>query len=302
MKKVFITLGILISAIIVLQSCKKEELENYTTKKNPLEYVGIEHNKFMRQFTIELKKSEKKWKKIDFLSDEYETFFSSIMNDAYHNCYDSSTSTIEFNKGVYKQLNLKEWFDGDSINSLDLAKAVMNEGSLITTSKSNLKEKATIKDEKFTMALLQDIFEVSSKKYNSKQESFNALEKIIKKHENLILSQDWKKEETYALGALAIAKYSTQFWKNYDFSLSKNSIFPNYYKNKEMAPSSSIIVGADVAGYVIGGVIGGVSGSAVGPAGTIGGVLGGKAIGAWTGSAAAATALAIYDAWSDFFN
>jgi len=37
-------------------------------------------------------------------------------------------------------------------------------------------------------------------------------------------------------------------------------------------------------------------------AGTVAGVIGGKVVGAWAGSAAAATAIAIYDAWSDFFN
>ena len=118
----------------------------------------------------------------------------------------------------------------------------------------------------------------------------------------MILSEEWNSNETYALGALAVAKHSVQFWKNYDFSVFENSKLAKASRKKEANPRSSIIVGADVAGYVVGGVVGATGGSFAGPAGTVGGFLGGKAAGAWAGSAAAATAIAIYDAWSDFFS
>lgn len=178
----------------------------------------------------------------------------------------------------------------------------MSKGTLLKTAKTNSKNATSNKEQEFTNNLLQDIYEVSSKGYNSEEEAYIALEEVVKKHEKLILSEEWSSEETYALGALAVSKHSVQFWKNYDFSVFENSELSKSSKIKETNPRSSIIVGADVAGYVVGGVVGGTGGSFLGPAGTVGGVLGGKAAGAWVGSAAAATAIAIYDAWDDFFN
>lgn len=46
---------------------------------------------------------------------------------------------------------------------------------------------------------------------------------------------------------------------------------------------------------LIGGGLGAAGGSFLGPAGSIGGWFGGAAAGAWSGSASAATAIAIYD-------
>jgi len=260
------------------------EVQNLYEKNltiNPLEYIGIEHNLFMEEFTSLLISSKNEWKNIEFLSNEYETKFSSIMNDAYHTRYLNSNSTISSQKQNYNDLNTNEWFDGDDITSVDIAENV-------------LIQKATYRDRIFTMNLLTDIFNAIDNG-QSDLEGFNALEKIINKHENLILSENWEPEEKYALGALSVAKHSTMFWKKFDLSAFNNS-------SKSRNPRSSIIVGADVAGYVIGGVVGGTAGSFAGPAGTVGGVLGGKAGGAWLGSAAAATAIAIYDAWSDFFS
>ncbi|WP_035664061.1 hypothetical protein, partial [Flavobacterium sp. ACAM 123] len=172
--------------------------------------------------------------------------------------------------------------------------------------KEVLKNKASNKDEEFTINLLEDINTTSTRSYSSEEEAYKTLEEVIIKHEKLILSQEWSSEEKYALGAVSVAKHSVQFWKNYDFSIFGDSKLSKSYSAKSDDPRSSIIVGADVAGYVVGGVVGGVAGLAVGPvtlgAGTVAGVLGGKAVGAWAGSAAAATAIAIYDAWSDFFN
>lgn len=255
---------------------------------NPLEYVGVEHNKFMAEFMPILERSYKngKWSKVTFLSDNYTTQFSSVMNEAYHKRYESSTSTVEGQKEVYEKLDLNEWFDGDETTSLDLAKA-------------SLESKASDKDGRFTNNLLQDVYETSFKQYKSKKEAYAALEKVIQKHEELILAEDWKSNEKYALGTLAVAKHSTQFWKNYDFSEFRKNDYLSTYSDPD--PESSIIVGADMAGWVIGGVTGATAGSFAGPAGSFGGFIGGKMAGSFTASTAAAGAISIYEAFVDFF-
>ena len=292
---------------LTLFACSKYEDANFNANSeliNPMEYVGVEHNKFMAEFTSSLENSYKNnnWSKTIFLSDNYVKKFSSIMNDAYHKRYKLSTSTVEYQENVYRQLDLNEWFDKDQTTSLDLAKSVMSKGTHLKSAKTNLENKTSNKDQLFTTNLLQDIYETSSKEYSSEEEAYIALEEVVQEHEKLILGENWNSDETYALGALAIAKHSVQFWKNYDFSVFENSGLAKSYRKKGRNPRSSIIVGADVAGYVVGGVVGATGGSFAGPAGTVGGFLGGKAAGAWVGSAAAATAIAIYDAWSDFFN
>lgn len=306
---------LLFSATIFI-ACSNDnetEIDTVSELQNPLEFIGIEHNKFMKEFTSQLEDSYKKnqWSKVKFLSDDYVTQFSSVMNDSYHKSYKKTTSTVEIQKNVYGQLNLNEWFDNDNETSLEMAKSVLRKGTHSKKAKEVLKNKASNKDEKFTINLLEDINTTSTKSYSSEEEAYKALEEVVMKHEKLILSQEWSSEEKYALGAVAVAKHSVQFWKNYDFSVFSNSKIARKHSSKnddeeEDDPRSSIIVGADVAGYVVGGVVGGVAGVAVGPvtlgAGTVAGVLGGKAVGAWAGSAAAATAIAIYDAWSDFFN
>lgn len=291
----------------IFNACSSDvvnEIDTVSESQNPLEYVGIEHNKLMAEFTIILEESYKKnqWSKIEFLSDDYITQFSSIMNDAYHKTYEKTTSTVDIQKNVYSQLNLTEWFDNDNETSLDLAKAVLRKGTYSKSAKNVLKNKASSKDEEFTTNLLQDIYTTSAKSYSSEEEAYKALEVVIKNHEKLILSQEWTSEEKYALGAVAVAKHSVQFWKNYDFSIFSNSKLAKNYSGKEKDPRSSILVGADVAGYVVGGVSGGVAGSFLGPAGTVGGVIGGKLAGGFTASATATAAIAIYDAWSDFFS
>jgi len=220
---------------------------------------------------------------IEFLSDKYRTQFSKVANDAFHSRYSESTSTVSFQESLYNNLKIKEWFNRNSTTELDLAEIVLS-------------EKASEKDKKFTKDLLKDVFN-TIKSASDDESAYKALEKVISRHETLILSEKWNSNERFALGALAVAKHSTQFWKNYDFS-----VFSTPNTTAMRNPRSSIVVGADVAGYVVGGVVGGVGGSFAGPAGTVGGVFGGKAAGAWIGSGAAATALAIYDAWSDFFN
>ena len=293
---------------IACSNDNKTAIETVSELQNPLEFIGIEHNKFMKEFTSQLEDSYKKnqWSKVKFLSDDYVTQFSSVMNKSYHKSYEKTTSTIEIQKNVYGQLNLNEWFDNDNETSLEMAKSVLRKGTYSKTAKEVLKNKASNKDEEFTINLLEDINTTSTKSYSSEEEAYKALEEVIIKHEKLILSQEWSSEEKYALGAVAVAKHSVQFWKNYDFSIFGDSKLSKSYSAKADDPRSSIIVGADVAGYVVGGVVGGVAGVAVGPvtlgAGTVAGVLGGKAVGAWSGSAAALTAIAIYDAWSDVFN
>ncbi len=182
-------------------------------------------------------------------------------------------------------MNFNEWFDKDSDNELELAE---------TTLDAN----ATPRDREITMTLLREIHDAITNAVDD-QTAYEELEKVISKNEEIILSQNWKEGENNALGAIAIAKYSTQFWKNYDFS-----VFSKGGKPKN--PRTAVVVGADVVGYVVGGIIGGVSGTVVGTvtfgAGTVAGVLVGKVVGGFVGSGTAMTAIGIYDAWSDWFN
>jgi hypothetical protein len=315
MRKILKTTTLLL-LVIILPACSSEDImiqKNNTSLLNPLEDVGIEHNKFVSKFMFNLEESHKRgdWSKIQFLSDDYKTQFSTVMNDSYHDIYPKSESTIDIQKKIYNDLNLNEWFDGDNYTGLDLAKKVLNEGvhSDIRKSKNVLKNKATPKDAEFTSNLLDDIYTASAMQYSSKKEAYEALEKVINKHEKLILSQKWKSEENYALGALAIGKHSTQFWKNYDFSVFKNNSksVKSDKSSQAKQQGNPIIVAADIAGYVVGGVIGGALGITI----TIGswsygivpGVMAfiyGKMARAFAASAFAASAIGIYEAWSDW--
>ena len=281
--------ALLLVSFIAFYACSEDavspEMEQTTQVKNntnPLEYVGIEHNNFMREFTQKLEESftNREWDRAQFLTEEFKAAFARTMNDAYRVRYTATNSTEDYQRQVYEQLDLSEWFDRDNVTSLDLAANVLN-------------TRASAKDREYTMNLLNDLFN-AAQNATTNTEAFDAIKAVVTVHEERILSQEWRSDEEYALGALAVAKYSAEFWQNYDFS--------PFTRGAERDPRSGIIVGADVAGYVVGGVVGGTAGSFAGPAGTVGGVLGGKAAGAWAGSAAAATAIAIYDAWTDFFS
>ncbi len=304
MKKLFFLACVLFSLLSVFNSCSDSELNKELV--NPLDEIGIEHNKFMAKFTEELEKSYKlkKWDGIEFLSDDYINGFTSLTDTSFRNLYENSESTILIQKELYNKLEINSWFKKDENTILDLAKSALNNEVYLTRSTDGTTEsKISEKDKEFTTNLLIDIASVVKKEYDSDKEAYDALREVINTHEKLILSQNWLPEETSALGTLAIAKYSAVFWENYDFSI--------YEKHKASASTRGwsdfskrkkrgcTVVLADAAGYVVGGVVGGVGGSFLGPAGTLGGVFGGKAIGAWTGSAAAATAFAIYDAWCD---
>lgn len=250
---------------------------------NPFEYVGVEHNLFMEKFTKHLEESYQngEWNDIEFLNEAYKIKFSEIMDLAYHSQYEYSTSTVSYQMDIYDQLDLDEWYDGDEITPIDLANDV-------------LENNASLKDKEFTLNLLNDIFQTTNN-ITDNELALIELEQVILRHEELILSEEWQENEDYALGALAVAKHSLIFWRDYDFTKITN------YHAKGRNPRSAIVVGADSAGFVIGGGVGAASGSFLGPAGTVGGFLGGKAAGAWAGSTAALTAIGIYDAWNDYF-
>lgn len=240
----------------------------------------------MEVFTQKLEESYRNrlWDRASFLSGDYKLAFARVMNDAYRARYTQTNSTVDYQLDIYNQVNLDEWFDNDATTSVDLARNVLN-------------QRATNRDRQYTLNLLNDIF-IAAATATSDADAFQALRAVIRQHESLILSQNWGANEDYALGALAVAKYSTIFWENYDFSVFNS----NDASENDISPRSGLIVGADTAGYVVGGVVGGTGGSFAGPAGTVGGVLGGKATGAWVGSGAAATAVSIYDAFVDFFD
>lgn len=168
-------------------------------RSNPLEYIGVEHNMFMAEFTAKLEQSfiDGRWDQIAFLSKEYKTQFSTVMNDAYHVRYTESTSTVAYQEGIYDQVDLSEWFDGDPTTAMTLASNVLN-------------TRATIKDRDFTMNLLIEIFN-AAQQATTNDEAYIALEDVVSRHERLILAETWQDDERYALGALAVAKHSTQY-------------------------------------------------------------------------------------------
>lgn len=297
MKNLFFSI-LMILPIITMNSCREEksnELNSVTNVENsnvslqsrmgltnPLEYVGIEHNVFMKKFTDRLESSYQngEWNNITFSSPEYQTKFSSVMNDAFHDYYPETTSTIAFNENIYNQMDLNEWFDGDRISYRDVAiNAINNDVN------------ATQKDKLYATNLLNDVFDAINNTEND-TEAFSQLDQIIARHETIILSEKWNDNEQYALGALAVAKYSTEYWRNYNFA-------PFLNPTQRRSPRNSAIVGADIGGYIAGGIAGSIGGSILGPAGTFGGFIGGKIVGGFTASSITATAFAIYDAFND---
>ncbi len=312
MKKTTKLITFLIS-LIVLLSCSKEDISiNKVNQENPLENIGIEHNRFMLEFTNHLEKSyeSEEWDNIEFLSVDHKKKFSEIMNVTFNNLYPESGSTIELQMEIYDKLDLNEWYDGDNRTGLDIAKEVLvgNLASDIIKAKNVLKKNTTSKDAEYTINFLEEIYTVASKNLSTKQETFDEINKVVKKHENLILSESWLPQETYALGSLAIGKYSSEFWNNYDYSHYANkSNNKTSLKKKLEDPGDGWIVAADVAGYVIGGAIGAVIGIeitifSVGIALPVGltAFIAGKLIGSFMASSAALTAQAIFNAWSDY--
>lgn len=313
MKKTTILFSFLITFIVV-SSCSNPDINlNQTNQENALENIGVEHNKFMVEFTNNFEKSyaNGEWEKIEFLSDRHKKKFCEIMNISFKNLYPDSESSVEFQMEIFDKLDMNEWYDGDNKTGLDIAKEVLG-GNLATDileAKNILKKNTTSKDAEYTINFLEEIYSVASKNYSNKQETFEVINRVVKKHEDLILSETWLPEETYALGSLAIGKHSSEFWSNYDFSLySSKSIYNKSSFKLNAGPGDGWIVAADVTGFVVGGVIGAIVGvsitiSGVGftlPAG-VGAFLLGKAIGAFSASTFALTVVAIFDAWSNYF-
>ena len=314
MKKLgFIWLSVSLSLFFVLNSCSDSESYSDADKKpiNPMEKVGIEHNNLMALFTKKLEKSymNKEWNNIDFLSEDYVDKFATLTNEVSHEYYKDSKSTVAIQKNYYNKLQINSWFKKNDENTmLDLAAVALDKEVILTRSNTGemIEEKLTEKDKKFTKNLLLALAEVSDKEYKSEEEAFFELKKVVDEQEKIIISQKWLSNEKSALGALAIAKYSTMFWEKYDFSIyqKKNTSAmtrssSDYSQKKKRGIS---VVFADTAGYVVGGVTGGLGGSFAGPAGTIGGVMGGKLAGSWLASGAAVTAFSIWDSLCDAFS
>lgn len=69
---------------------------------------------------------------------------------------------------------MDEWFNNDSIDELMLAEEVLN-------------ERATAKDKEYTMNLLNDVYKAINNSPDD-QKAYEELEKVIIRHENLILT------------------------------------------------------------------------------------------------------------------
>jgi hypothetical protein len=269
-----------------LEQLESSDLKNksYSANINPMEFVGVEHNKFMTEFTalVEEHKNNGGFKDIEYLSDDFRDEMSVLLHQANNSYYPENNTTVEFYQNAYDSINIKEIFTSRN-NMLKSAQVVLS-------------NQTTEKDKEFTMNLLNDILY-----YDNSNSKFKSLQDLIAYHESIILNESWKENETSALGAVAIAKHSNIFWTNSNFL---NGDYEG--KTTQSDPRSGIIVGADAAGYVIGGVVGGVAGTTVAGvtfgAGTVVGVIAGKFVGGFVGSGAAATGIAIYDAFTDFFD
>lgn len=221
------------------------------------------------------------WDNITYRSQEHYSLMSDIMRSSHDHVFTGSVLEVQSFDEMLEDMDIDEWFDGQNLDVLDIADNVLSDS-------------ASQKDALYTMNLLNDLFSVSTVA-SSRAEAFEMLDSVILEHEVIILNETWENHETYALGALAVAKYSNKFWKNHTLS------FTCSVSLRSPDPRSSAVVGADAAGYVVGGVVGGVSGSFAGPAGSVGGFLGGKFAGAWIGSGAVGTAITIWDSFTDFF-
>ncbi len=255
----------------------------YYQQSNPLDWVGQAHNDLLDTLMIVLENSfcEGKWENITFRSPDHYSLMADIMHISLERKFPDSVLAVESFEVVFDEMYLDEWFDGQNPDALYFAENV-------------LADSASRKDSLYTMNLLNALFNVSIVA-STADEGFAMLDSVISEHEVLILNETWKDHETFALGTLAVAKYSNEFWSNHpiSFSCSANPRSPD--------PRSTLVVCADAAGYAAGGVVGATSGSVLGPAGTFGGLVGGKFLGAWVGSGAAGTAILIYDSFMDFF-
>lgn len=219
MKKLsFIWLSVSLSLLFVLNSCSDSESYLDVDKKpiNPMEKVGIEHNNLMAIFTKKLEKNymNKEWNNIDFLSEEYVDKFATLTNEVAHEYYKDSKSTVAIQKDYYNKLQINGWFKKNDENTmLDLAAVALDKDVVLTRSNTGevIEEKLTEKDKKFIKNLLLALAEVSDQEYKSEEETFFELKKVVDEQEKIILSHKWLSNEKSALGALAIAKYSTIF-------------------------------------------------------------------------------------------
>lgn len=300
MKKTFFALLCYSFMFTILWSCNsesqqsnplpaKDKFAERNNLVNPLDHIGIAHNAvldaYMSKFIVSYNNNE--WEGVNYPSQEFKQKFCNISNEAFLEVFPNSNSTPALHETVYNRLRIEEWLDNNPSNEIALATEVLD--SL-----------ATEKDKDFTLNLLNEIYFAI---YNTPNQSmiYLELERVVAKHEGIILSQNWNPNETFALGALAIAKYSTQFWKNYDFSrITHNSSGARI----KIDGQSGCVVGADVAGYVIGGVSGVIVGTTAGwwtfGAGTVGGFLAGKAVGAISASGLAGMLWDIKESWGNF--
>lgn len=129
-KKILFISFILFTFITIITSCEKNnslpvidknsQVEKATDLINPFEYVGVEHNRILKEFTLALERSfiNKEWVGIKFLSDEYKNNFSEIIDMSYHKLYPNSESTVSAQKQLFVDINASKLFDNNGSKSL----------------------------------------------------------------------------------------------------------------------------------------------------------------------------------------
>lgn len=285
--------------LLIASSCSEEKLTNhkeqnhsaglivYTT--NPLDSLGIIHNDILEKFTIYLEEDYLDGDFVDviFPSNDFNSNVASALNKACDSTPYFSTSSVQLQKDLQDSLNLNNWFSSS------------NYSTMFSDVEDVLKNHVTTKDSLYTINLMNDIKDIILQ--GTTNDVFDELETAINLHESLILAQSWDSSEVFALGAIAVAKHSTQFWKDfftapYGKKVKYNNLL---YSNGEKA----LIVGANAAGAIVGSIKGAIVGSALSPsADTIGGYFAGKVAGAFIGSGAAMTYIGVKNFWVDLFN
>lgn len=273
-----------------------------TTLVNPYEYVGIEHNKYLDVFMVKLESSinNGSFNNIPYKSNAHRAAMADVCIASFDLVYPQHNLTKQELEDLYDDLDINSW---DNTNG-DLH--IMKNKAF-----DALDLDATTDEKLFTKNLINDMIFVIEN--SDPEDIFIDMNNVINQHEQRILTHSWNTNEDYALGTISVAKHSLQFWENYYMNLPYTlSLKSNNSKQhlseeeqaaqrKERKVKGSIVLTADVVGYVAGGVSGAVASSALGPAGTVGGVLGGKAIGSFVASSTVGGAIAVYDALKDFF-
>ncbi len=259
---------------------------------NPLEAIGIEHNIILTEFTRLAKISELngEFENMTYPSIPFKSKMASLMNTTYHNVYPGSNTTELTWSNLYTIMNIDSYFQANGDVSFMFLEA-----------ESILSLHATLKDYNYTMDFLNDISELLDSP-DSTLDVLVEMQSIVASHEQAILSESWGSNETFALGTIAVAKHTCQFWIDYYIQNPsskvdiKNYDLPVLLANKKLYKGT--VAAADMIGAIVGSIKGATIGSGICPgAGTLVGYYAGKVAGGALTSSAALGIFGVIDFW-----